>query len=391
MAPFAIDFRREKAGFSDGLRKLALLYALGRGLGWDYAGALFFLRRLYPLTKRHRLIRKLLGDAWYPYSRDPARLGLDRVGEPKWNVRHLRQKLDQGKPLVVPMREVLIDYPDDSLSGLRAFIEERYGCPGDGEAYVLLPSTKIFAELPRIERMLGGSRFSERVFLEALSADTWRESLRSPWPSVQRRTMRVVIHVRLGDRLALDVGDRIVCLHADQVFVLPKERPAQDEVWLPDRDNLRSLTTMVEVSALLVNLRSSGLPLRVTLLSDGLSLTQKRLRRHAESLCREHGLDRASVEMAQRKVRGELQDLCGRVDRAVVGESRGNFWRSIHAVQEADAIVYTGGGFARDTGANFQTVHRPKLILPLHTEDLMQQLAEHVARGAMPVGQPSVA
>ncbi|MBW4425026.1 MAG: hypothetical protein KME50_11375 [Nostoc desertorum CM1-VF14] len=384
-----------KSGLADMLWQLSLLYRLAQLLDYTYVHTPINYDKRYRLNflgktikKIENAINKLIKIDRYSHITSNF-LGLDRL---KYNINE--QKFIKYKIIEVPISEI---YQEDKISDieqLKKYVEEfinEVNPTSKKVIYCLTFTPELYKGLRAFHLYdLLNNADPEAIALNPLKfqlSESYRKArehrpVNIPFDAAK---IKVVIHLRKGDRMLVNVNKKVIGVLSTKVKVV--ESLSDLSEW-ENNNYSNSNETYKAYNLLQKTFDKYGKDnFSVIVMSDGYERTFQNIR---------HAISKGEITLSQEekrqlylaeKIANQEFGIFSQHSNVytIIGESEKNTFPSIHAIVSADIVIKTTGGFAWVLHSLFKSPTRPSTIIQLGqdedktVEDIGLFLAENIS------------
>lgn len=372
---FTIKFIGVNAGLSDMLVRLYSMYKVGKVLSYTYIHTPFICKRSYPLNYIDRIVKKIIGDKIYhPLSKF---IGLEKCDLNIFDKDFLHYNIVE-----LNIEDILENEHISSISDLKNIIESNEH-KTEPTIYSFLTTGNFykFDTQSKINNLLQDT-VSIKDFRNLVTKRYWQA--RKRWPisiPFDETKTKILIHVRRGDRACINLGERVICLHGAKVAIVNDvDNIVERAKELLETENFKRPSAASKIALILQKIFDSHgeSNFSVIIVSDGYDRTFKVIKSNID---KGHlNLSKSELNqlaIAKKVCRKEFLGLSEyRNVSTIIGESKINFFKSVHAIASADVVIKTSGGFASVLHKFFKKSDLPPIIID--TEQYEQQSFQQV-------------
>lgn len=358
---FTIKFVGVNSGLSDMLVRLCSMYKLGKALSYTYIYTPFICKRSYPLNCLDKALKKIVGNKIY-YAINKF-IGLDR-----YEINIFDRRFSNYKTVEINIENILNEPSISNITILRGIIETNnttapiiYSFLTTGNFYKFNTQAKIDNLL---QDVVGIEDFRDLVTKRYWKArERWSVSL--PFDETKAK---IVVHIRRGDRACINLGKRVICLHGHKTAIVTNGSNMVEQAKdLLETENFRRPSTVSEIMLILQKIFDiyGKNNFSVIILSDGYNRAFKVIKSNINkgqlNLSKSELNQLESVERDCHKeflIFSNAQNIF-----TIIGESKTNFFKSVHAIASADIVIKSSGGFASVLHKFFKKLDTPSIII----------------------------
>ncbi|OUL33343.1 hypothetical protein BV372_16760 [Nostoc sp. T09] len=368
-----------KSGLADMLWQLSLLYRIGQLFDYTYVHTLISHDKRHRLSlfgkitkKLENVIAKFLKIDRYSYKISNF-MGLDTIG-PNINDKNF---IDY-KVIEIPIDKI---YQESEISDiaqlkkrLKKFIDEI--TPSSKKViYRLAFTPELYKSLRayQLDELLK-SADPEAIQLKPLKlklSEGYRKARENRPINIpfDAQKVKIVVHLRKGDRVRLNINKKILGVFSTRVKVF--ENTSDLNEW--ESTNYSSSNDTYSAYNLIQRIfdKYGKENFSVIVISDGYERTFQNIR---------HAMSKGEIELSQNeknkldeieKIANKEFDIFAKYSNifTMIGESEQNTFPSIHAVISADIVIKTTGGFAWVLHSLFKNQNRPSTIIQLEQDE----------------------
>lgn len=370
-----------KSGLGDMLWQLSLLYRISQLSDYTstYIHTPFAYEKRYKLTLFGKIFKKIenavndfLGIDKYSQKLSKF-LGLDKL---ELNISD--KKFANYQIIEIPIHKI---FQEDKIldiyqlkNSFKKFIESV--TPSSKPViYCLTFTPELYAHRRafQLEELLNGAD-PEEITLKSLKlklSESYRKA-REDRPvhiPFDAQTVKVVIHLRKGDRMLVNLSKKIIGIFSTNVKVF--ESKSDLDEW--ESNNYSNYNDTHKAYALVEKIfsRYGKENFSVIVISDGYERTYQNIK-HAifKGKITFSKEEKSQIEKLEKIANTEF-DIFSNFSNVstIIGESENNTFKSIHAIICADIIIKTTGGFAWVLHSLFKSQDRPSTIVKLGQDD----------------------
>lgn len=388
---FTIEIKNKYIGISDTLARLYKVYCLGIVLSYSYVHQPFFCRRSLSISILDRVIRKISGfndgkSSRFNRGNDLFVANFLGMGDSGYS-----SDVDTKPKVTIDIARLLDDHYFKDLDELKSQIED--SIPSLNSIIInFLVTDEIYNDKVsgNLERLLGSTRLEDchasevgKSFKEFAQTRYWQARSRQPVSiSFDPSKIRLLIHIRRGDRVWIELKDKMLLMHGNEFWVID-----QDANSLQNSD-AKSLSTAsipvrfrkpvsIEVITQVfeqLSLDHGESAFSTIVISDGYKRAYQELSHAIRSgKIQVSQSDKKQIDGFFRQQQKEIVEFAKHINaELILGEdSKVKFMKSVHAVVCADFIVKTTGGFTKLNRVFSRNQDSPSLFLS--TSDLTPQ------------------
>ncbi|MBD2426345.1 hypothetical protein [Phormidium sp. FACHB-1136] len=387
---FTIEVKSKYIGISDTLSRLYKAYCLGISLSYSYVHQPFFCRRSLPISMFDRIIRKISGFNDGKSSRFIKENDLFVANFLGMGDSECDSDFDARPKFTVDIARLLDDHYFQDLDHFKTKIED--SIPSINSIIInFLVTDEIYNDQVsgNLERLLGSTRLEDchasvvgSSFKEFAATRYWKARSRQPISlSFDSNKIRLLIHIRRGDRAWIELKDKILLMHGNEFLVIDQN---VNSLQNSDTQSLSIASipvrfrkpVSIEVIAQVfeqLSLDHGRAMFSIIVISDGYKRAYQELSHAIRSnRIQVSQSDRKQIDVFFRQQQKEIVEFAKHINaELILGEdSKMKFMKSVHAVICADFIVNTTGGFTK-LNRVFRNQDPPSLFLS--TSDLTPQ------------------
>lgn len=358
---FTIKFVGVNSGLSDMLVRLCSMYKLGKALSYNYIHTPFICKRSYPLNYLDKTLKKIVGDKIY-YTLNKF-IGLDKC---EMNI--FERRFFYYKIVEINIEDLLNEPSIYNISSLKNSIENNnntvpiiYSFLTTGKFYKFDTQSKIDNLL---QNVVGIEDFRNLVTKNYWKA---REKWSVPLPFDETK-VKIVVHIRRGDRACINLGKRVICLHGHKTAIVTNGNNMIEQAKdLLETENFSRPSTVSEIMLILQKIFDiyGKNNFSAIVLSDGYNRAFKVIKSNINN--GQLNLSKSELNQLAIVERDCYKEfLIFSDDRnmsTIVGESKNNFFRSVHAIASADIVIKSSGGFASVLHKFLKKSNTPPIII----------------------------
>ncbi len=359
---FTIKFVGVNSGLSDMLVRLYSMYKLGKALSYTYIHTPFICKRSYPLNYLERILKKIVGDRIY--------CNLNKfIGLDKCEMNIFERRFSYFNIIETNIEDILNDPSISNLSNLKSIIETNnslkepviYSFSTTGKFYKFDTQSKIDNLLQDI--------VSIKDFRDLVTKNYWKARQKwSVYLPFDETKAKIVVHIRRGDRACINLGERVICLHGHKTAIVTNSSNMVEQARdLLETENFSRPSTVSEIMLILQKIFDiyGKNYFSVIMLSDGYDRAFKVIKSNINkgqlNLSKSELNQLPSVE---RDCHKEFLTFSNNQNiYPIIGESKNNFFQSIHAIASADIVIKSSGGFASVIHKFFKKLDTPPIII----------------------------
>lgn len=370
---FTIKFSGVNAGLSDMLIRLYSMYKIGKALSYQYVHTPFICKRSYPLNYTDRVLKKIIGDKVYqPLNRF---IGLDKCDMNIFDKNFLHYNL-----VDLNIEDILENDCISNISELKNIIE--------GTNHTKKPTIYSFLTTKNFYKFDTQSKVNNLLH-DTVSIEDFRDLVtkrywkaREKWSisvPFDETKIKILIHVRRGDRACINLSERVICLHGHKAAIANDiDDIVKRARSLLGTENFQRPCAASEITLILQKIFDTygASKFSTIILSDGYETAFKVIKSNVEKgLLNLNKAELDQLVTAEEDCHNEFLSF-GKSQNisTIIGESKTNFFKSVHAIASADIIIKTTGGFASVLHKFFKKSDTPPIIID--TEDEQQSFQQ---------------
>jgi len=362
---FTIEIKNKYIGISDILRRLYKTYGLGVALSYSYVHKPFFCRRSLPNSILDRTLRKISGFnegklSYFNRENDLFVANFLGMGNFENN-----SDFDTRSTITIDIAKVLDSDLFQNVDELKSRIEDSIS-PLDSITINFLVTDRIYNDRvsANFKKIFGLTSLEDchlsevgKSFREFASTRYWQARSRQPVPiSFNQDKIRLLVHIRKGDRVWIELQDKILSMHGDEFLILDKNANSSQNsdvqsslsLSLPNKFRKPVSIDMIREVLEQLFLEYGRASFSTIVISDGYKRGYQELNNALKAgRIKLSQSEKKQINVFLKQQQKEIVDFARYANaELILGEdSKMKFMKSVHAVVCADFIIKTTGGF----------------------------------------------
>lgn len=357
----------EQVGLSDQLWHLSKLYTLGIALSYTYVHTPFKCPRSYNVGYCETVVEKLkniLKNSTVIHSSSPDKL-IEFIGLDKHELNINDKQFKSFNIVKINLDKIIEDNPVNSVSEFKKCIES-FGLSSKVKIYSFV-TQGIYEFESKIDQIVSSANLDDSTIKNLkLPEKYWKAKEKFPGQfPVDNSKVKITLHIRKGDRTCINLNGKLVSVFASSIKLI-NSKDYKDELKQSLVDTTKAYNLIQEIFN-----KYGEEYFSVQVLSDGYQRTfftviwamiRGKIKLNLNDLKQLHKIKKTLSKEFNVFLRFANVSL-------IIGESKQNLFKSIHAIVCADILIVTSGGFAYWVHKFFRESNQPSLIINLNLYD----------------------